>query len=120
MKKNDLNTIIYVSVGIIIFIIALSIIISLLGFVFGFRYGMMGGGMMMGMMGVGSFFFLIPIVGIILIFYWIFNKDETQKKGKKESHRGNSAIRGLDRRYANGELTREQYLTMKGDILKGG
>ena len=117
MNRKDLHTILFISGGIIIFFIAMSIIISLINFAFGIRYGMMGGGMMMRMMGVGSLFFFLPIGVIILIIYLIFNKDYNQKKKEINSPQRDSAIRDLNQRYAKGELTREQYLIIKNDIL---
>ena len=120
MKKNELNTILYVSLGIIVLIFVLGFITSILSYVFGYGngYGMMGGGMMTGMMGFGMILFLIPLIGIIYFVYWIFNRDEDPVRLEKRTNHNNPAIEDLDRRYAKGDLTRDQYLTMKEDLHK--
>ncbi|HET6419058.1 MAG TPA: SHOCT domain-containing protein [Geobacteraceae bacterium] len=48
----------------------------------------------------------------ILLVLWIV---ETGQRGKRVQHEG-SALDILDKRYARGEITKEQYVDMKKDI----
>jgi len=71
---------------------------------------------MMGMMGYGwGFMFLIPILFLVLIVlgaYYLF----TEVSGQSRSESKGRALEILKERYANGDITREQYLKMKEDL----
>ena len=65
-----------------------------------------GGGMMFGWM-----FMWLPIVVLVVLLVILLGK------GGMREHKG-SAIEVLDKRYARGEISREEYLRMKGEIEK--
>jgi uncharacterized membrane protein len=111
MKDKELSSVIKIVIGFFITIFVISIIASFLGLGFGMMGGMMGGMMMM-----GGFGMLFPIVAIGLILYFIFRNNESKDKDgflKGE----NQPLDDLDKRYANGEISRESYLLIKRDIL---
>lgn len=77
----------------------------------------MGQNMMSGGMGFwmifNMIFWLLIIVGIIFLIIWAVNKTrEVEKKPKEES-----ALDILKKRYAGGEINREEFEEKKKDIL---
>jgi putative membrane protein len=63
---------------------------------------------------------IIPWVGILfLIMYLITREENTQSRNRRAKHMGRprvSALALLNRRYARGEITREEYLRIRNDI----
>ena len=100
--------------GIIVIITMLAVIflvpLSLMG-----NWGM--GHWMMGsrMMGFGgSFMFLVPVAFLVIIalaFYYLLSSH-----GSAKGHEESNALRILKERYAKGEITAEQYTTIKNDL----
>jgi putative membrane protein len=110
MDGKEMNSIIKVVIIGLISLFFISLIMSL----FGFGFGMMGGMMMM-----GGFGMLFPIIAVGLIIYFIFrNNENTDEDGVLKGEY--QAQDDLDRRYANGEISRETYLLVKKDILNAG
>jgi putative membrane protein len=64
-----------------------------------------------GMMGVGMGIGLLFWVGVFVLVYYLI----TDKKTAKNQ---NSALEILDKRYASGEISREEYLEMKKEIME--
>lgn len=81
-----------------VLILAAAALLLLLGF---------GGGMMGVGMGVGLLFWVVVIA---LVYYLIADKNTATNK--------ESALDILDRRYASGEVSREEYLEMKKEIME--
>ena len=83
--------------------------------------GMMGPGMMgnwgYGMMGgygyLSIFFWILIIVGIVLSVVWLFRKAPHWQQNSVEE----SAMDILKKRYASGEINREEFEEKKKDIL---
>ncbi|MEA5113975.1 MAG: SHOCT domain-containing protein [Geobacteraceae bacterium] len=75
----------------------------------GMMYGYQGG---MGWMVLGLVFWVAVIAGIVLLVLWIVGKSG---KGKGEQAE-DTALGILNKRYARGEITKEQYEEMKRDI----
>ncbi|UCD97269.1 MAG: SHOCT domain-containing protein [Candidatus Bathyarchaeota archaeon] len=73
---------------------------------------------MMGMMGYGSgFMFLIPIVFLALVMVGIYYfVPRSPTNGRTLYNHDQNALEILKERYARGEITREQYLRMKGEL----
>lgn len=77
---------------------------------------MQGIGMNIGMhqnflgMPLGLILQIFIILALFLITYWLLKSAKTPLK--------ESAIEILNRRYANGELTKKQFLNLKKDISK--
>ncbi len=75
-------------------------------------YGMMDGGMGIGMI-LGMVFWIFLFVGIVLLVVWVVQKaigsgpDRTQE----------SALEILKKRYARGEISKEEYQEKKQDLL---
>ncbi len=71
-----------------------------------------GGGMGWGMpyFGLGPFFLIAIIVGVVVI---LVRGTQTMQSGSS----GPTAREILDRRYAAGEISREQYEQMKRDLV---
>jgi putative membrane protein len=78
--------------------------------------GMMGG---WGMGGFGMIFMLIfwvlVIVGVIFLIRWL--AQNTGKKGHSSTGTGSQAMDILKERYVRGDITRDQFETMKKEIL---
>lgn len=70
-----------------------------------FGWGL-GGGIMM----------IIFWAVIILSIVWIV-KEVGGRNNSDKTHRGKSAIEILEERYAKGEITKEQFESMKKDII---
>lgn len=71
-----------------------------------------GHGWGMPFFGVGPLLSLAIIVGVI---YFLFRQDGPLR-GRSSEQQADSARDILDRRYARGELTKEQYEQMKRDL----
>ncbi len=78
---------------------------------------MMGG---WGMGGFGMIFMIIfwglIITGIVLLIRWLIQT--TSSRGQSAVGTGSKAMDILEERYAGGEITRDEFESMKRDILK--
>lgn len=63
---------------------------------------------------------MFPLLGfiVILIFIVIFLKSIGNNKNEDSIHHSESALDILNKRYAKGEITKEQYDEIKRDLLK--
>ena len=123
--RNGIMLIFWIFLAVILALVVAGVTIA---FLFGrnylvngtnYGYGMMGFGT--GMWALGGFFMLIPVILFFLFIYWIFGiaTDHGLHNWHDEPmHLGNSALETLDIRYAKGEISKDQYNTMKADILK--
>jgi len=76
-----------------------------------YPFGGPGWGFSIWMMIAMAVFWLVFLAGIVLLIVWAANRSRPA---------GGSALDVLNRRYAQGEISREQYEQMKRDILSGG
>ena len=78
---------------------------------------MMGNGMMDGGMGIGMFlgmiFWILLIAGIVLLVVWVVQKAVGGGAGRAQE----SALEILKKRYARGEISKEEYKEKKRDLL---
>jgi len=79
----------------------------------------MGPGMM-GAWGMGWFgmiimlvFWVLVIVGLVFLIRWLI---QTTSRGKTAGHTGSKAIDIIKERYARGEISKEEFETMKKDL----
>jgi len=95
-------------------------LIVLVGVLLVTMWGLGGGYMsgMMGMMGYGwGLMVLIPIAFLALIAIGVYYLvTGSIGRGRSVSNRGGRALEMLKERYAKGEITREQFLTMKKEL----
>ncbi len=77
------------------------------GMMYGYHYGM--GWMLMTLV-----FWILLIAGVVLLVLWIVGKSSRGVRSAPEE----SALDILKKRYARGEITREQYEEMKSDISR--
>jgi len=70
----------------------------------GWGFGWWFGGMIMMVL-----FWIVVVVGILVLIRWLFG----QSPGKRSSQ---SALEILKKRYARGEITKEEFENMKKDI----
>ncbi len=68
---------------------------------------------MMGMGGMWMFPFF-PIIVLVLILYFVFGQDQWRRSS---SDVGDSALEILKKRYAKGEITKEEFEEMKKNLL---
>ena len=75
--------------------------------------GFFGGGMGCISMILGFIFFILIIVGIILLIVWLVKR---LTHSGIEDKTGSKALEVLKERYAKGEITKDQYESMKKDL----
>lgn len=78
--------------------------------------GMMDGGMMSGMWAIGALWFLVGLVLVALMvatIVWLVHSMQGSGGTSRSEH---EARRELDRRYAAGDLDRDEYLQRRQDI----
>lgn len=74
--------------------------------------GIMGGGMGLWMI-FNLFFWVLIIVGLIMIIVWAFGRS----KGPEEKTKEESALDILKKRYARGEINKEEFEEKKRDLI---
>lgn len=78
---------------------------------------MIGSGMMSGGMGLwmvlGTVFWILVIVGIVLLVVWVVQKAAGGGSDRNEK----SALEILKKRYAQGEISKEEFEEKKRDLL---
>ena len=86
----------------------------------GLSFGIMGGGMMGGGMGLGALLLLVPLVLLI----WFLSSLEDRREPRRSEYPpypgpgGEFPLQVLDRKYSNGEMTYEEYVTLREEILR--
>ena len=78
---------------------------------------MMGDGMMNWGMGFGGLWMLLLLIGLIILTVWIVRQmfpQENQSSAKSVERE--SAIEVAERRYARGEIDKEQFESLKRDL----
>lgn len=79
-------------------------------------YGNGGHGMMGFGFGTGGLamilFWVVVVVVIVLAVRWL-RRDDSGQRGQSRSH---AALDVLEERYARGEITRDEFLSMKKDL----
>jgi len=80
-------------------------------------YGMMdgsgfGSGLGYGYMGLGLIFWILIIVGVILLIKWLVDQGKTTGGGGQQS-----SMEILKSRYARGEITAEEFEEMKKRLM---
>ena len=66
------------------------------------------------MMGIGMLFWLLVVAGIVLLVVWAIRTGSRQGTGS--TTQGADAIEIARRRYASGEISREQFEQLKKDL----
>src|SRR5665648_147144 len=80
---------------------------------FGGSSGSFGGFGLIGMF-IGLIFWILIIVGIVLLIKWLLDQN---KLGGQSSMTGESAMEILKKRYAKGEISKEEFEQMKRDLV---
>lgn len=68
-----------------------------------------------------SFLYLLPLVALVLIVRRSLRRSDRaaeEAAAEEAGSRGSQARETLDRRYAEGEVSREEYLEIREDITK--
>jgi putative membrane protein len=114
---RKIEKLIWVLVGLVVVAVAISVALSLL---FPY-YGGTGGGSYYGMMGYpGGYFYIMPVmaaIGVVMVvvflyfFMEIFFPDRNGHYMERET-----PMDILKRRYANGDITKEEYEAMRKDL----
>lgn len=72
-------------------------------------YGFGFGGMLM-----GAVFWILIIVGVVLLVKWLLDQERT-----RASSGGESAVEILEKRYARGEIDEEEFEEREGTLSEG-
>ena len=72
----------------------------------GYSYGMLGGGMLI----IGLIFWILVLVGLVLLIKYLW-----QGAGIRGGHE--SALEVLKKRYAMGEISKEEFEEKKKDLM---
>jgi putative membrane protein len=72
----------------------------------GYGYGMLGGGMLI----IGLIFWILVLVGLVLLIKYLW-----QGAGIRGGHE--SALEVLKKRYAMGEISKEEFEEKKKDLM---
>lgn len=82
--------------------------------------GMMGGGMMGGGLMGGWLFMLLPIILIIFLISALQGRDRGPHNRSRQYgvYNSETPYQILDRRYANGDLSLEEYIKIKEEFYK--
>lgn len=75
--------------------------------------GFFGGGMSWAGIILNFIFFILIIIGIILLIVWLVKR---ASHPGTEGKTGSKAIEVLKERYARGEITKDQYESIKKDL----
>lgn len=76
------------------------------GMMDGYSYGMLGGGMLI----IGLIFWILVLVGLVLLIKYLW-----QGAGIRGGHE--SALEVLKKRYAMGEISKEEFEEKKKDLM---
>ena len=104
MEENGGNSWFKVLLGVLIVVTGFALFFSLFG------SGKMGNSMGGGMMGFGWGFMVFFLILILIFIFASIDKDE---EGRCHGEDGQQI---LERRYANGEISRSEYLKIKDDL----
>jgi len=116
--NQNLKTVLIVGGVILVALIVLPLVFGLVsGWQGGTRYGMMGPGMMggFGSMGLMSVFWVL-ILGLIIWAVFALERGVSQPTGSDPGY-SDSALNVLKKRYAHGDINKEEYDEKKRDLL---
>ena len=65
---------------------------------------------------IGSVLFVFFVVGVVLFIVWAVRQNQRDTYGSRFSQQSSSAENILKERYARGEISRDEYLSMLDDM----
>jgi putative membrane protein len=104
LEENERNSWFKVLIVLLLVVLGFAFFVNFLGF------GMTNVGMMGGMMRFGWGFLLLPVILIIVLIYALLDRNSVSY------YEGENPMQVLERRYANGEISRNEYLKIKEDL----
>lgn len=112
-KKSDW---LKVAVAVLVAVIGLFLLLFLSGTGGGMMSGLMGG-----MMGFGWLIMLSPVILVIVLIFFLLNRGEVSRGAPAYSDPGENGspedpLEILDRRYARGEISNEEYHRIRDDL----
>jgi uncharacterized membrane protein len=95
-------------------------VLAMIALVFGLSFGMDGYGMMGGAMGLGMVLFILPLVLVVWLVVALADRDERRRPEPlfQAGHYGEYPLQILDRKYADGEMTYQEYVTLRDEIVR--
>jgi uncharacterized membrane protein len=112
MSENEHRTLVN---GTVILLAVLAMVVIL----FGLSFGMGGYGMMGGAMGLGMVLFILPLVVVVWLVVALADRDERRRPEPpfQAGRYGEYPLQILERKYANGEMTYQEYVTLRDEIV---
>ena len=115
MRTSQTNPLTWLAVALVVAIVLMAAFGALSVTSTGGYYGMMGGGM-----GWGLVFMGVPaIILIVILVAALGGLTDRPAYGPYPAGQGMNAVEILDHRYARSELSREEYVRMRTDLLRG-
>lgn len=66
-----------------------------------------------GFMFIGMIFWILVIIGVVLLIVWLVNQNKTSTESKDRDKSSDSSMEILKQRYAKGEITEDEFEEMK-------
>jgi putative membrane protein len=71
-----------------------------------------------GFMLIGMIFWILVIIGVVLLIVWLVNQNKTNTVSRAQNQNSDSAMEILKQRYAKGEITDDEFEDMKRKLEK--
>jgi uncharacterized membrane protein len=113
MSDNESRTMVNSSMILLLVLAAMVVL-------FGLSFGLGEVGMMGGAMGLGMVLILLPLVLLLWLVLTAADRDERRRPEPpfQPGAYGEYPLQILDRKYANGEMTYQEYATLRDEIVR--
>ncbi len=98
----------------------LLLLFAMVALLVGLSFGMGGVGMMGGAMGIGMVMFILPLVFVVWLVVALADREERRRPEPRfhPGRYGEYPLQILDRKYANGEMSYQEYVTLRDEIVR--
>lgn len=82
------------------------------------KYALVPGKLRPGFMFIVMIFWILVIIGVVLLIVWLVNQNKTSTESKSQDEISDSAMEILKQRYAKGEISEDEFEEMKRKLEK--